>query len=433
MPTPTSDAVLTRLMDLHPKLIDLSLDRVEVLLDRLGNPHRNLPPVVHVAGTNAKGSVIAMMRAALEAAGRDAHVYTSPHLVRFHERIRVAGSLIDESDLTALLEECETANGGAPITFFEITTVAAFLAFSRAKADIVLLETGLGGRLDATNLIDEPLLTVITPVSLDHQQFLGDSLSAIATEKAGILKPGVPCVVARQMPAALQAIEARADEIGAPLRRQDVDWRVSGKIDHLVFEFGADRRIYPMPALQGAHQIGNAGLALAALASMGDLTPSYDAQCEGLKAAEWPARMQRLVKGALVDMLPSGWELWLDGGHNQAAGEMLGAHADATWSDRPLHVVTGMMNSKEARSFLVPLARAARDIATVAIPGEENSFSADDLAGMARDAGGREVDAFASVADALAAISRKGDAAARVLICGSLYLAGRVLAENGEA
>lgn len=426
-----SDAVLERLMALHPKLIDLKLDRVEDLLARLGNPERRLAPAVHVAGTNAKGSVLAYMRAALEAAGRRVHVYTSPHLVRFHERIRLAGELIAEDELTRLLEECEAVNEGRPITFFEITTVAAFLAFARQPADVVLLETGLGGRLDATNLIERPRLTIITPISLDHQQFLGNTLAEIAGEKAGILKPGVPCVLSRQPEVASTVIRARAEALAAPLLAQDREWSVRAESGRLIFTDGGKETTFPLPVLPGAHQIDNAGTAIAALRRLGGLMPDDAAIAAGLSAAKWPARLQRLTQGSLVQRLTEGWELWLDGGHNPAAGEMLAGHAAVHWRDRPLHLVSGMLNSKAASDFLKPLAAVAASVTTVAIPGEANSFSADDLARMARDAGIGRVETSPSVAEAVGGIvAAASNAPERILICGSLYLAGRVLAYN---
>ena len=421
-----SDAVLERLMALHPKLIDLSLGRVEALLERLGNPHRNLPPVIHVAGTNGKGSTIAYMRAALEAAGQQVHVYTSPHLVRFHERIRVAGELISESDLVALLEECEAANKEDAITFFEITTAAAFLAFSRTPADVVLLETGLGGRLDATNLIDKPRLTVITPISMDHQQFLGDTLGAIAAEKAGILKPGVPCVLARQRPAAQAAILAVADTVKAPIIGQGQDWHAAIRGDNLVYDDPRGRKMFPLPALPGPHQAENAGIAIAALLRLGPLSPTSAAIAQGLQDVDWPARLQRLLSGPLNDRLQPDWELWLDGGHNPAAGENLAQHARSAWSDKPLYLICGMMNSKAAGDYLAPLLAISDALKTVAIPGEANSFTADELARL----GGAKTVPAENVDVALSALLDENHEPGRVLICGSLYLAGRVLAEN---
>lgn len=427
--------VFERLMRLHPRVIDLSLDRVEVLLARLGHPERRLAPVVHVAGTNGKGSVIAYMRAALEAAGYRVHVYTSPHLARFNERIRLAGRLIDDETLIALLEECERVNAGAPITFFEITTAAAFLAFARTPADAVLLETGLGGRLDATNVIDRPAATTITPVSLDHQQYLGDTLAAIAGEKAGILKPGVPCVLSRQPPEAEQAIVACASAVGAPLLQDGVDWSAEGDESGLVFAHGGMRLPLPRPRLLGTHQIGNAGTALATLQVLrgaGFRVPDA-ALARAMTDVEWPARLQRLAQGPLVDRLPAGWQLWLDGGHNPAAGQVLAAQARCWHQERPhlpLSLISGMLNSKDPVGFFRPLAGLADSVRTVAIPGEANSLTAEALAAVARDVGLRAAPA-ASVGDALDAIVVAAGRPTRVLICGSLYLAGTVMTENG--
>jgi len=427
-----SDAVLDRLTRLHPKLIDLSLGRIERLLAALGHPEEKLAPVVHIAGTNGKGSTLAFLRAMLEAAGNRVQVYTSPHLVRFHERIRLTDGLIAEPDLAALLEACETANGEAPITFFEITTAAAFLAFAREPADILLLETGLGGRLDATNMIAQPRLTAISPVSIDHVQFLGGSLEQIAFEKAGILKPGVPAAIGPQAPDAMAVIEARAAEVGTPLHRFGAEWRADAEgiagDGGFFFEFGGKTRRYPAPALPGAHQIGNAGLALACAELLEGFGLNAAACDTGLARAEWPGRLQRLTGGPLVDLLPEGWELWLDGGHNAAAGAAL-ARDLASWQTHPLHLIYGMLNTKGAQGFLRPLASLAATLHAVAIPGEPASLSAEDAAQEASDAG-FAAQASESVAAALHDIA-KHPAPGRILICGSLYLAGQVLAENG--
>jgi len=423
-----SDAVLARLNALHPKIIDLSLGRIERLLAPLGNPERRLPPVVHLAGTNGKGSVLAYLRAMLEAEGRRVHAYTSPHLVRFHERIRLAGRLIEEPALLALLEECEAANGAEPITFFEITTAAAFLAFARQPADALLLEVGLGGRLDATNLVERPALSVITPVSMDHMQYLGDSLEAIAFEKAGILKPGVPAVVGLQPEAALAVILERAAEIGAPVAVQGRDFHALPAPGGFRFLDGGLDLSLPAPVLAGAHQRDNAALALAAAARLGALAPAEPARRAGLAAAQWPARLQRLQRGPLPALLPGGWSLWLDGGHNAAAGAAL-----AAWlaeRPQPLRLVYGMLNSKAAEAFLRPLAPFAESLQAVAIPGEPNSLSAEAAAAHAR-ACGIAARPRASLAEAVAAAVEGAGPEGRVLICGSLYLAGRVLAENG--
>jgi dihydrofolate synthase/folylpolyglutamate synthase len=422
------DRILERLLRLHPQLIDLSLDRVRRLLRALGDPQEHLPPVIHVAGTNGKGSTIAFLRAALEAAGYRVNVFTKPHLVHFNERIRLNGRLIDEASLAALLEECERANAGAPITYFEITTAAAFLAFARTPADILLLETGLGGRFDATNVIARPALAAITPVSLDHQHFLGDTVAAIAGEKAGIIKPGRPVVIARQTPAALAVLEARAGELGAPLFRCGREWRVGPSDAGLRYEGRRWPALdLPPPGLLGPHQYDNAGTALACLDCLDgfDLPPA--ALARGLREVEWPARLQHLAQGRLAEKLPDGWELWLDGGHNQAGGEALAAMA-RLWQDRPLHLVFGMLRSHDAGAFLRPLAPHLSTLGTVAIPGEPNALSADEAAATAR-AVGIAAAPRPSVAAAITAAAQ--GPVGRVLICGSLYLAGRVLQENG--
>jgi dihydrofolate synthase/folylpolyglutamate synthase len=422
-----SDRVLQRLMALHPKKIDLSLGRIERLLAALGNPQDRLPPAVHVAGTNGKGSTVATLRACLEAAGYRVHAYTSPHLVRFHERIRLAGKLIDEDALLALLKECEEANRGAPITFFEITTAAAFLAFARMPADVVLLETGLGGRLDATNVLPGPGATAITPVSLDHQAFLGDTIAAIAGEKAGILKPGVPAIIGPQRDEAEAVIEARASEIGAPLFRNQREWHCEPRGDGMRYEGARWQLDLPLPSLPGRHQIANAGIAIACLEQMPKFAFSSTAIAQGLRQIDWPARMQRLTRGPLVNALPQGWELWLDGGHNPAAGEVI-ANVAKGWHDRSLDLVVGMLNTKDASGFLRPLAPHARTLCAVTIPGEENPHPAAEIVKSARSVGiaARECE---SVNAALRDIVQQ-PGPARVLICGSLHFAGIVLADN---
>lgn len=422
------DAVLARLLALHPKVIDLSLDRVWRLLAALGHPERRLPPVIHLAGTNGKGSTLAFLRAMAEAGGLSVHAYTSPHLVRFRERIRLNGRLITEEALTDLLEEVEQVNGDAPITFFEITTAAAFLAFSRTPADLLLLETGLGGRLDATNVVDAPVATVLTPIDLDHQKFLGDTLAAIATEKAHIMKPGAPCVVARQPAEAMAVIEDHAARMGVALLVEDRDWSVTRQADdRLSFRMeGDDVQKTQPPGLAGPHQYANAAAALATARAAGlALTP--EALAQGVLAAEWPARLQRLTRGPLVDMLPDGWELWLDGGHNPSAGRCLAQAAERSWRDRPLVAVCGMMLDKDAAGFLGPLAPHLAALRAVDIPNEPNAKPADALV-QAVDL--PDAAAAPDVESALAELAERVKGPARVLICGSLYLAGAVLAEN---
>ncbi len=416
-----SDLILDRMMALHPKVIDLTLDRMWRLLEALGHPERRLPPVIHIAGTNGKGSTQAMIRAGLEGAGQTAHAYTSPHLARFHERVRLAGELITEAGLIHALDRCYEANGGTEITYFEITTCAALLAFAETPADYTLLEVGLGGRLDATNVIDDPVATVITPVSMDHEQFLGDTIEAIAGEKAGIIKPGVPCVVSRQDDRAMEVIERVAARAGAPLLVQGEHWHVSEEHGRLVYQDERGLLDLPLPALRGRHQYGNAGAALTVLRSLG----VGEAGCEAaMRDVTWPARMQRLTSGPLVAAAGER-ELWLDGGHNPAAGLAL-ADLLGGLPSRPTVLIAGMMNTKDCSGFLEPLAQVADRLIAVAIPGEQNGLDPEVLADQAR-AVGLDAEVAGSVEDAIAL----ADAAERVLICGSLYLAGSVLRRNG--
>ena len=419
-----SDAVLQRMMTLHPTVIDLTMGRVERLLAALGHPERRLPPVVHIAGTNGKGSTLAMIRAGLQAGGSAVHAYTSPHLARFHERIRLAGELISEADLTALLDECVQANGPDDITFFEITTAAAFLAFARVPADFVLLEVGLGGRLDATNVVARPALTIITPVSLDHQQYLGDTLPEIAGEKAGIIKRGVPVIVGPQAPDGLAVIETRAARMGAPVLAFGQQWMVAEDRGRLIYQDETGLLDLPLPNLPGPHQVQNAGAAIAALRHLG----RNEAACEAaVTLAEWPARMQRLRVGPLVELAPQ-VELWLDGGHNPA-GAMAVAATLARMPARETHVICGMLNTKDVRGFMVPLAAHVTRLHAVSIPGETNTLPAE-VTRLAAVSAGIPATAAGSVAEALSAIVATAPQA-RVLICGSLYLAGNVLRENG--
>ncbi|MEI2808438.1 bifunctional folylpolyglutamate synthase/dihydrofolate synthase [Albidovulum sp.] len=418
-----SDLILQRMMALHPKIIDLTLDRVHRLLAALGHPERALPPVIHIAGTNGKGSTQAMIRAGLEAMGGKVHAYTSPHLARFHERIRLAGDLISEEYLAEILEECEVANAGIPITYFEITTCAAFLAFARTPADWTLLEVGLGGRLDATNVVDRPRLTIITPVSIDHQQYLGETLPEIAGEKAGILKRGVPCVVGPQEDAALAVIEAKAARLGAPLLVHGQHWTAWEERGRLIFQDETGLLDLPLPNLPGPHQIDNAGAALAALRHLG----ANEAACEAaVIRAHWPARMQRLTRGPLVDAAGA-CELWLDGGHNPAGGAAVAATL-ARMPKKPTHLVLGMLNTKDIAGYLRPVAAEARTLTAVSIPGEANTLSAEETQAAAAKAG-IAADTAESVLSAVSRIAAT-DPGARILICGSLYLAGGVLREN---
>jgi dihydrofolate synthase/folylpolyglutamate synthase len=427
-----SDAILTRLLSLHPKIIDLSLGRMQVILGKLGNPERKLPPVIHVAGTNGKGSTVSYLRHIMAAAGLTAHAYTSPHLVKFHERIRVAGQLISEADLTALLEECEQVNGGEPITFFEITTAAAFLAFSRTPADYLILEVGLGGRLDATNVLPAPRISIITTIDYDHQQYLGDTLTLIAHEKAGILKKGVPAVVGVQPDEAREEIERVAARRSAPLHVAGQDWQAYEQHGRLVFQDESGLLDLPLPQLRGRHQIDNAGNAIAAIRLLGDERISEVHIGDGLRTATWPARMQRLGAGVLSGLVQADAELWLDGGHNPSAGRVL-AQAFSELNERhsrPLVLVWGMLNTKDVANFIGCFRGIASRVVTLTIPEEENAVSAEVLAEAARGQG-LAAETAASLEAALRQASL-GVPAPRILICGSLYLAGRVLAAHSQ-
>ncbi|AUQ64996.1 bifunctional folylpolyglutamate synthase/dihydrofolate synthase [Phaeobacter inhibens] len=421
--TQTSDAILARMMALHPKIIDLTLDRVWRLLAALDNPQDKLPPVIHLAGTNGKGSTQAMIRAGLEGGGKSVHAYTSPHLARFHERIRLAGELISEQHLSEVLDECYAKNGGENITYFEITTVAGLLAFSRMPADYTLLEVGLGGRLDATNVIT-PEVSVITPISIDHEQFLGNTLAKIAAEKAGIIKRGIPVVVGPQPDEAMEVIEATAARLGAPLIAYGQHWHVWEERGRLVFQDEAGLLDLPLPALLGAHQIQNAGAALAVLRHMG----ADEAACAAaMTNAEWPARMQKLKTGPLVDVAPEA-ELWLDGGHNAAAGLAL-AKVLAGLPARPTHLICGMLNTKDVSGYMAPLAPHVESLTAISIPDEVNTLSAEETKAAAKSVGIAAGTAESTIAGLQAIIAK--DPHARVLICGSLYLAGHILRDNG--
>lgn len=423
MTTLSSDAILERMMTLHPKVIDLTLDRVHRLLGLLGHPESAIPPVIHIAGTNGKGSTQAMIRAGLEAAGQKVHAYTSPHLARFHERIRLAGDLIEEPALAALLDECVAKNGPDEITFFEITTCAAFLAFARTPADWTLLEVGLGGRLDATNVVT-PQLSIITPVSMDHESFLGDTLAKIASEKAGIIKRGIPVILGPQTPEGLEVMEATAARLGAPILAHGQHWHAWEERGRLIYQDENGLLDLPLPNLPGPHQIQNAGAAITALRFLGH----DEAACEAaVTRAEWPARMQRLRRGPLIDLAPKA-ELWLDGGHNPAGGEAVAATL-ARMPARETHLICGMLNTKDVTGYMRPLAHQVTRLHAVSIPGEKNTLPAEATRDAARSAGIDAV-ASASVADALAGIAA-ANPEARVLICGSLYLAGSILRENG--
>jgi dihydrofolate synthase/folylpolyglutamate synthase len=432
----SSDTLLERLKKLHPQSIDLSLGRIERLLAALGHPEQKLPPVLHVAGTNGKGSFLAFTRAIAEALGKGVHVYTSPHLVHFHERIVLAGphgsAPIAEDLLVDCLARAEAANDGELITLFEITTAAAFLAFAETPADLLLLETGLGGRLDATNVVGKPVLTAITPVSIDHVSFLGDTLTEIAGEKAGILKAGVPCVVGRQEQEAFAVIERRAEQVGAPLHVSGRDFDMYEQQGRLVFQTASRLIDLPLPRLTGRHQIDNAGTAIAAASLLFGDALTTRALEQGLTHAEWPARLERLAVGGLHAYVADGTEIWLDGGHNAAGGKVI-AHALAELDERvprPVHLVFGMMDTKDAHAFIAPFKGLVERVYTVPIPDEPNAFDSDALAEIAR-AEGFDVVATASLPDALTRSQAALQGPGRVLICGSLYLAGLTLKLHG--
>jgi dihydrofolate synthase / folylpolyglutamate synthase len=423
----SSELILERLRALHPRAIDLSLARIERLLAALGHPEQRLAPVVHIAGTNGKGSTLAMLDAMLQSDGRRVQRYISPHLVHFNERFLFDSRPIAEPALAEVLEHCERINLGLPITEFEITTAAAFLAFSRRPADLLLIETGLGGRLDATNVIT-PRLTALAPISLDHQSFLGERLAQIAFEKAGILKAGVPCIVGPQPAEALAVILAHAAELGAPLQIHGRDWLARRAGDRLLVESEAGRLDLPLPVLAGAHQIDNAGLAVTCALALGDLAPRRAAIAAGLRTARWPARLQHLARGPLVDLLPAGSALWLDGGHNPAAACAL-ADGLKNHDPRPWHLIVGMLKTKDHRGFLAPLAPLTCSIRTVPVPDEPASWDPVAAADWLRETGADATPA-ASVDAALAALVEADPQPLRVLICGSLYLAGHVLRDN---
>jgi dihydrofolate synthase/folylpolyglutamate synthase len=436
-PSPPLGELIARISGLHPERIDLDLARVHRLLERLDHPERRLPPVIHVAGTNGKGSTIAYLRAILEAAGLRVHVLTSPYLVRINECFRLGrpggGALVGDEELYATLEHCERANAGAPITIFETETAAAFCLFAQHPADIVLLEVGLGGRLDATNVIEAPLATVIAPVSMDHTEFLGDTLTAIAGEKAAIIKRDVPAICAEQPPEAMAVIEQCAKRLHAPLHSAGQEWHVSVERGRLVYQDDRGLMDLAAPKLFGRHQFDNAGLAIATLRAQSLFKIDPAAFEAGIVNAEWPARMQRLGSGALVDQAPPGSEIWLDGGHNAEGGRVAAAAVGDLEErvSRPLVVIVGMMANKDASAFLANFAGLTRHIIAVQIPEREGAMPPDRLADAARALGMR-VESSAGVEAALGSLARLAyEVPPRILITGSLYLAGHVLAANG--
>jgi dihydrofolate synthase / folylpolyglutamate synthase len=409
------DQIAARLERLHPRLIDLSLDRLRVLLARLDHPEKRLPPIIHVAGTNGKGSTCAFIRAMAEAAGLRVHVYTSPHLVRFNERIRVAGDLVSDHQLVAAMERIERINANAAITVFEVITATALDLFAATAADVCVLEVGLGGRGDATNVIDLPAACAITSISLDHRELLGPSVDIIAGEKAGIIKPGVPVAVGAQPDDVRQVLLDHAAAVNAPVKLRGRDWDIAPTATGFRYTDAAGSVEAPTPSLPGLFQQDNAGIAITALRAT---TLLHDPA--GLTRTEWPARLQRL-HGRLAGLLPPEWELWLDGGHNPGAGVVLAEHLQG-WGDRPVHLVVGMKQAKDSAEFLRPLLPVAQTVWAVREPEQHSALPVEAIVaasgGIARP-GPR-------VADALRAVPRTA-APARVLICGSLYLAGEVL------
>src|SRR5450631_833681 len=431
------DSIVARLNALHPKRIDLSLDRVQRLLAALDHPERKLPPVIHVAGTNGKGSTIAFLRAILEAAGQRVHVYSSPHLVRFNERFRIGelgeGRLVSDDELAAALEECERVNAGAPITVFEITTAVGLLLFARHPADVLLMEVGLGGRLDATNVVDQPLATIVTPISIDHTDFLGDTIEKIAAEKAGIFKRGVPVLVAAQSRDVLAVLERQAARLSAPMKIAGEDWTATEERGRLVYQDETGLLDLPAPKLYGRHQFENAGLAIAALRALLQFKISPAAFEAGMVKADWPARLHRLGHGRLAELVPAGSELWLDGGHNPDGGRAIAAAlADLEERvSRPLVLIVGMLASKDCEGFLGNFTGHVRRMIAVPVPGAETGMSAEAVADAAR-AIGLPATSRDNLIEALDAARKLDlDPPPRILITGSLYLAGEVLRENG--
>lgn len=430
-------AVLNHLYGFYHTEIELSLDRTYRFLERLGNPHLKLPPVVHVAGTNGKGSTVATLYALLTAAGHSVHTYTSPHLVHVTERIRLAGEFITSEALIDVLTECIEINNDEPITFFEMFTCASFLALSRTSADWLILETGMGGRLDTTNVIPKPAVTIITTVSYDHMKFLGDSLPQIAKEKAGIMKAGVPCVIGHQIAEAIQAgvmevfqIQSQALSTSTPLFREGAEWCAAPESGQMLFRYGDDSILLPKPALSGNHQYWNAGAALAAFRIIAPDHFTPEILSTGLNATSWPGRLQTLENHPYRALLPEGWHLIIDGGHNDSAGAILAEQMER-WSEEdglPLHLVVAMVNRKDATAFLKPLLPHAASLTATEIENEATTYKKEEMAAIASDLGFKDVQLAASVPDALRALATANQAPARVLVTGSLFLMGNILA-----
>ena len=434
-----ADAEIEKLMGLHPKGYDLSLDRIRRLLEVLGNPHLKLPPVIHVAGTNGKGSATAFCRALLEAQGLAVHVHTSPHLVRWHERYRIGvkggpGQIVDDALFAEALRRVAEANGGKPITVFEILTAVTFILFSEQPADVVLLEVGLGGRFDATNVVENPAVCIIQPISLDHQAYLGDRVELIAAEKAGIMKRGVPVVIGHQeFDGAKDVLISTAERLGCPLTVFAQDFLAYEEFGRLVYQDEFGLMDLPLPRLPGRHQIGNAATAIRAVKAAGYSVTEEIAE-KAMLSVEWPGRLQKLTEGRLVERAPAGAEIWLDGGHNPGAGEVI-AEAMAAMEERqarPLHLVIGMINTKDPIGFFRAFVDIAHNVYTVPITGSDVGLDPVALAQSAAEAGLKALP-MGSLGQALDAIRERseGGIPPRIMIGGSLYLAGNVLAENG--
>ena len=429
----TLEKTIQRLELLHPKVIDLSLKRLEKLLIKLDNPEKKLPPIVHVAGTNGKGSTISILRSIQSAAGRSSHVYTSPHLVNLTERFLIADKEIKGSTLVKLLKQCEEINAESAITFFEIITAVGFLAFSKFEADLVLLEVGLGGRFDATNVINNPILSIITPISLDHQHYLGNTLPKIAFEKAGILKENKPAVIGKQYPEALEVIKLKAAETDSELFIFDRDWSISETKDSIKFEADGDTRYFEKPSLRGTHQVHNSGIAIAAAHYMSKLFPIQNSAIDqGLKTVKWSARLQKIKKGPLAEILPNQVELWLDGGHNHDASLAI-SETIYNWKRQDpsltFHLVFGSLNNREIEPLLVPFVGIIDLIQTVAIPKHESTASPENVANVALSLG-FDAAPSNSLLSAIEAIISKSNGKRIILVYGSLYLAGSILEKN---
>jgi dihydrofolate synthase/folylpolyglutamate synthase len=409
------EQIAARLERLHPRLIDLSLDRLRILLDRLDHPERRLPPIIHVAGTNGKGSTCAFVRAMTEAAGQRVHVYTSPHLVRFNERIRIAGTLVPDDRLIPAMERIERINDNGPITVFEVITATAFELFAETAADLCVLEVGLGGRGDATNVIGSPAACAITSISVDHRELLGPSVDVIAGEKAGIMKPNVPVAIGAQPSEVRRVLLDHASALGTPVKLRGRDWDIAASKAGFRYTDSAGEIEGPLPSLPGLFQLDNAGIAITALRATTVPHSPF-----GVAHAEWPARLQRLY-GYLARLLPTDWELWLDGGHNPGAGVVLADHLKG-WVDRPIHLVVGMKQAKDSAEFLHPLLPLAATVWAVREPDQHAALPVEAIVaasnGIARP-GPRVIDALRDIP--------RGEGPARVLICGSLYLAGEIL------